>query len=526
MRLYISKESDPFRNRSLGLPALIVGMIVGLTMLIFGLLAPLPPQGRWLIAGTGIFGAVYAVAFLVVVIPMGMKQPRIWWMVVIFHSLATVWLLRLDPINLPGISLLTAATLMVASAVLMGRWPAYFFVFCSLLFYHFLPTFTATTAPSSEIGIQAAALITSIVLIETIRLFQKVIQRQVSRLEVVNEMTRSLAYSIEMNQVVSLISRAIQSTLNADTYYIGLLRGDHIHLELFYDGGEFFPETSVPIHNTLVGRVVKLRDSILLSDTLRQLPQMEIPLQVIGKNQSSLSWMGAPLQMRHDVFGVAAVASYRKNAFNHSDLELLENFAHQASIALYNANHHAEVELKSTQDSLTKVLNHGFFLEALTGETRTSAGASEPLSVIMLDIDHFKRYNDNYGHLVGDQVLIRLTDLLRRYIKNSDLVGRWGGEEFAIALPSTNGVQAAMVAERIRKALRKLEFFDRDGKKIPSPTISQGIAVFPDEANSTERLIDLADQRLYIAKQRGRDQIEPVFKRNPASVIAETTSAD
>ena len=359
--------------------------------------------------------------------------------------------------------------------------------------------------------LQAAVILASIVLVETISLYQSIILRQVTRLEIVNQMTRSLSYSIEMKQVIALMSGAIQSSLNADTYYIGFLNGEQVDLELFYDDGHFYQGVSVHTRDSLVGKVLDQRDSLLLTDTSVQLPRLGISTQVIGKQQPSLSWMGTPLQMHHNLFGVAAVASYRKNAFNHSDLDLLENFAQQASIALDNAFHHADVELKSTQDSLTRVLNHGNFLESLTTEAKKSELYRYPISVIMLDIDFFKRYNDNYGHIVGDQVLVRLTDLIRRYVKSSDLVGRWGGEEFAIALPNTNGAQAAMVAERIRRALRKVEFQDRDGKKIPSPTISQGIAVFPDEARATDTLIDLADQRLYIAKQRGRDQVEPVY---------------
>jgi len=127
----------------------------------------------------------------------------------------------------------------------------------------------------------------------------------------------------------------------------------------------------------------------------------------------------------------------------------------------------------------------------------------------MLDIDKFKVYNDNYGHLVGDQVLIALCDAVRQNIKCTDSIGRWGGEEFIIALPRANASQAIQVANRIRRAIGEISLFSRDQVPIPAPTICQGISVFPEEANEIVALIDLADQRLYEAKERGRNQIEP-----------------
>ncbi|MBI3737948.1 MAG: GGDEF domain-containing protein, partial [Chloroflexi bacterium] len=93
--------------------------------------------------------------------------------------------------------------------------------------------------------------------------------------------------------------------------------------------------------------------------------------------------------------------------------------------------------------------------------------------------------------------------------KGTDLVGRWGGEEFVISLPNTNAAQARQIAERIRETMALFLIHGMDEKTIPVPTVSQGIAIFPDEADEIIRLIDLADQRLYIAKSRGRNQVEP-----------------
>ena len=129
----------------------------------------------------------------------------------------------------------------------------------------------------------------------------------------------------------------------------------------------------------------------------------------------------------------------------------------------------------------------------------------------MLDIDFFKQYNDTFGHPIGDEILVSLCVIIRSHIKSTDSIGRWGGEEFAIALPNTDGHQAALVAQRIRETLGSLKIRNSEQFTIPIPTISMGLAVFPLETNDTTKLIDLADKRLYTAKERGRDQIEPAL---------------
>jgi diguanylate cyclase (GGDEF)-like protein len=127
----------------------------------------------------------------------------------------------------------------------------------------------------------------------------------------------------------------------------------------------------------------------------------------------------------------------------------------------------------------------------------------------MLDIDYFKQYNDTYGHLVGDRILNSLCTAIQHNIKQTDAVGRWGGEEFVISLPGATGSQALQIARRISETMGNLRVEDREQRTVPIPTVSQGIAVYPGEADEIYRLIDIADRRLYIAKERGRNQVEP-----------------
>ncbi len=120
----------------------------------------------------------------------------------------------------------------------------------------------------------------------------------------------------------------------------------------------------------------------------------------------------------------------------------------------------------------------------------------------------FKEYNDTYGHVIGDQVLALIVQAIGAHVKRKDLVGRWGGEEFCVALPENDARGALRVAERIRQTLRETQPKGNDGATIPPPTVSQGIASCPAHARDAAGLIDRADDALYRAKLSGRDQVQ------------------
>jgi diguanylate cyclase (GGDEF)-like protein len=304
------------------------------------------------------------------------------------------------------------------------------------------------------------------------------------------------------------LNATILDTIEADTYFIGILKDDEIQLDLFYDDGEFFNGIRVPIEGSLSSWVINNQKALFLPDLREDVQLAGVKDQVIGKEKTSLSWIGVPLRAPN-ITGVMALASYKPNAFDLADMELLSSLAQHVTLALDNTLRHAQVEEQARLDSLTGVYNHGYFLKRLAEQAEESAETQAPLSLIMLDIDYFKQYNDTYGHLVGDQILNSLCVAIKQHIKQGDAVGRWGGEEFIISLPNATGEQARQVAKRISETMALLRVVDREQKAIPVPTVSQGIAMYPNEADEIYRLIDLADRQLYIAKERGRNQIEP-----------------
>ncbi len=161
----------------------------------------------------------------------------------------------------------------------------------------------------------------------------------------------------------------------------------------------------------------------------------------------------------------------------------------------------------SSMDRMTGVYNRGYFDERLSAEMSRARRQSEPLALVMLDVDHFKRFNDNYGHAAGDAGLRALTNLIRHSLRRSDLVARYGGEEFVIVLPVTTAAQAIDKLEAIRDAVAQLPIRLPKQQTTALLTMSAGIAVFPDDGVTADELLDCADDRLFQAKQAGRTRV-------------------
>jgi diguanylate cyclase (GGDEF)-like protein len=410
------------------------------------------------------------------------------------------------PDNLDEISHILIVFGIVAVATVSGR--RYAYVSLLIMLAVSLPHDFAHLSALESILVYLGPFIISIIVVEAILKIKDTTQQHIHRLETINKVSRQIMLSLETEQTLSLINATIQDALVADTYFLGIVKDNEIHLALFYDDGEYFNGTHVPLEGTLSGWVIKNQRELFLPDLRHNVQLDGVGNFVIGKEKASLSWMGVPLKAPN-VTGLIALGAYAPNSFDQADMELLSNLAQHVTLALDNTIQHAQVEEQARLDSLTGVYNHGYFLKRLAEQAEELSLTKTPLSLIMLDIDYFKQYNDTFGHLVGDRILNALCTVIKQHIKQHDAVGRWGGEEFIISLPGATGLQAMQVAGRIGETLRLLRVEDRDQKIVPIPTVSQGIAVFPDEADEIFPLIDIADRRLYVAKERGRNQIEP-----------------
>ncbi|MFN8552996.1 MAG: diguanylate cyclase, partial [Candidatus Obscuribacterales bacterium] len=191
--------------------------------------------------------------------------------------------------------------------------------------------------------------------------------------------------------------------------------------------------------------------------------------------------------------------------WNRDNEAFLKSVADQVATGVTNARLYARVQRQATTDGLTGLYNHRTGQEKLAEQLRLAERYQRNLAVVMLDVDHFKSINDNYGHPAGDSVLKAVAKLVKSNCRDVDLPVRYGGEEFLVVLPEVNQEGAAVVAERIRKSLSQ-EIIHHEDIQI-SVTGSFGIAAFPEDAHNQQHLLDLADKALYLSKRLGRNQV-------------------
>lgn len=195
------------------------------------------------------------------------------------------------------------------------------------------------------------------------------------------------------------------------------------------------------------------------------------------------------------------------SGFAEDDVAFLWTLATHAAMAIENARLHEEAEERSVRDALTGLYNVGRLEARLSEEVLRAERYGRELSFLMLDIDHFKRYNDLYGHLSGDVVLRRVAEVVSNSVRTVDQVFRYGGEEICVLLPETPSSQALVVAERIRRGVAGLSLAGDDGQPLGRVTVSLGVASFPHEASTAHDLVAQADEALYRAKAQGRNRV-------------------
>jgi diguanylate cyclase (GGDEF)-like protein len=504
-KIIYPKEVTDYQARQLAEPAALATVVLCGLLILSGISSIFAGGENFISLILGVGGILYAITLFYGIMPSPTRLQKYKWLIVISNAAVISAGLVLLPENLQTIPQIIMILISAIMIILWDRAATYLFIMLAGGSHLFL---SYRDSGLIDFVIHSSFFLVAAITVETIQRLADANMKRVMRLQTINKFARRISSSLDKEEVVGLIGDAIKDALAADSYFFGLVDGDHLQLQLIYDDGEMYPPSSAPLEGSLSGWVIRNQQSLFIADLRNDVDLEGVKLVIMGKDKTSLCWMGVPLHASH-INGVMAVASYMPNDFDRTDLELLENLAQQAALVLENAYQHAEVQAQSRLDSLTGVYNHGYIVNILNYESENCLMNKIPLSLIMLDIDYFKQYNDNYGHIIGDRVLTVLTQAIRQHIKSGDSIGRWGGEEFTIVLPGTSGLQTHLVAERIQETVSSLTLRDRDGQLLPFPTVSQGLAIFPQEADDVHKLIDLADQRLYVAKVRGRNQIEP-----------------
>jgi two-component system, cell cycle response regulator len=212
-----------------------------------------------------------------------------------------------------------------------------------------------------------------------------------------------------------------------------------------------------------------------------------------------------PLTIEGRLLGVIRVDSTHEEAFTPHELRILDIIGELAAVALENSRLYRQTEELAVRDSLTGLYVHRYFMERLDEEVKRSLRSGNPFAFLMIDIDGFKEFNDEYGHIAGDAILRNIGAILKKKASAGDTAARYGGEEFAFLLLGQNKKGALKVAEEMRKKIQATPVVLR--RKRCSVTVSVGVAVFPEDARLRDDIIIEADRALYKAKSEGKNKV-------------------
>jgi diguanylate cyclase (GGDEF)-like protein len=288
----------------------------------------------------------------------------------------------------------------------------------------------------------------------------------------------------------------LKNFLNFQAFATLMLQGEDINIQIYPNVGSD-ARLMECITTSLMSKVPeRSRVEKQISD------MMAIGKDTLPTDGSKYNYMTVDISSRDRTYGYAGL--YRVLPFHENEEAIFNRFCSNIAMTLEKISLFNEIKTLSIHDGLTGIYNHAFIVEALKDEVERSKRYGSLLSVVLFDIDDFKKVNDTYGHLAGDAVLQKLAELFKGSLRAIDIVGRYGGEEFLAMLPETDGINGYIVAERFRERIEKETF--AYGEETIKITISGGVAQYT-SGMDVNKLIKVADDNLYAAKREGKNRI-------------------
>ncbi|MEW6686260.1 MAG: diguanylate cyclase [Candidatus Edwardsbacteria bacterium] len=321
----------------------------------------------------------------------------------------------------------------------------------------------------------------------------------------INDLLRKLTSKLEVREIIDLVVDLTKKIADGDhLLFFSVDEDKKIVLVERAEGRVDFPQPRQEFSltsGTLLGLGVEQRNTIYISDLYsREIVQPRFSSDERG-NHGFSSFLCLPLLVEEKCLAVLVLEDRRKALFTPEAREVLGILANQAALAMKSARMYEEKVALAIKDGLTGLFNHRHFQELLTQEIETAKKNQTTLSLALLDIDHFKKLNDTYGHPAGDSVLKEMAEILLKQAERQGWICRYGGEEFALILPG--GISAKETYENIRTEIQGHRF-----SNIGQPvTVSLGVAKYPEDATFKSLLIEKADQALYKAKEEGRNRV-------------------
>ncbi len=350
----------------------------------------------------------------------------------------------------------------------------------------------------------------------------KVYEKKLYDLQQMLEISQSLCSTLEYSTLIESIlytCMAQMLVLGAGIFVLEEIDTNAFSLANNYTGIDVDPDLSytIPFSHPVIDIISQKNRVFTLKEVQNALPK-ETNLDFFTSLRPSLI---VPLFQKNHINGILLLGE-RMNLdgsdYTEYDRKQILSIAPLISVAINNA---AMLE-RSSIDMMTHLKLKYFFFNALTDKLDLSISQDMPLSVIMFDIDFFKKFNDTWGHACGDYVLVTVAKIMKSSIREGDMASRYGGEEFTIMLPNTAEDDAIAVAERIRKAIEEYDFFyENNHLKV---TISGGVSIYDSETNpvtSARELVEQADKALYSSKENGRNRITYITPEAAKTVTVE-----
>lgn len=315
----------------------------------------------------------------------------------------------------------------------------------------------------------------------------------INELRVINELAKRLNQSLKLKDIFKFATNELLNIFEADYCSILQLDQDRNQFNVMSSNiPTLAREQFVPDYG-FSGIINRTKEPLILSDYW----QTRVVTSKMMDHTGSRSLIAAPIMVEDEVVGVIMVTHKSPHYFSYDNYKLLQIMSTHIALAVTNASLHAEVRRMVITDNLTGLHARHYLNEQILSRQR-----KDPLgSLVLVDVDHFKRINDTFGHQVGDRILIQVSEIIRTTIRQGDIAARWGGEELAVYLPGIRSEQAFRIAERIRLLVEE--------ETDPKVTVSCGVSewTFENEKISVESLFYRADMALYDAKNNGRNCI-------------------
>jgi two-component system cell cycle response regulator len=342
-------------------------------------------------------------------------------------------------------------------------------------------------------------------------------RRRAEQLEAINAVAQQTTALLDLDELLTVVCRLVlEWFVNIDHVAVLLCEPEGLRVRAYE--GRLTPKVALgaqlPPGTGCVSLALAQGRSIIEGDVTG----VEGYFAGFAETQSE---MCVPLIFFGEKLGVLALDSAAKNAFDVEDIQPLESVADICAAAIQNANYFERMRQLAYVDGLTGIHNRRYFEMRIVEELERASRFQGRMAVLMVDIDHFKRLNDEFGHLLGDEVLRGVAGILRQQLRKVDMVCRYGGEEFAVVVPETTGDNAMIVAEKLR---RQVECHPFPG--VPRPvTISCGVADYPMHGVTRDEVVAAADGALYTAKQAGRNRVVAATLKKETSTSTKEFSA-